>query len=66
MADAILAQMIDIEMEHMIWAGLIGVIGFFIRQELSKIHKDITHLNGKVDSNTIDIVKIKSKLNIQD
>lgn len=59
------AQVIDLELSHMIWAGLIGVIGFFLRNELSKIHKDIQKLDGKVDENTVDIAKIKTKLSIE-
>ena len=60
----ILSQMIDIELSHILWA-LVGIIGFFIRNELSKIHKDIQRLDGSVQRNTIDIEKIKTKLEIE-
>lgn len=59
-----LAQMIDLELSHVLWA-LVAVIGFFIRRELSKIHEDIKKLDDKVEVNTIDIVKIKAKLEIE-
>lgn len=60
----ILAQMIDVELSHVLWA-LVAVIGFFIKRELSKIHEDIKGLSERVESNTMDLVKVKSKLEIE-
>lgn len=59
-----LAQMIDLELSHILWL-LVAIIGFFIRQGLNKIHDDIKKLDGKVEANTIDIARIKQKLEIE-
>lgn len=63
-AYAVLAQMIDVELSHLLWA-LVAVIGYFIKRELSKIHDDIRVLSERVESNTMDLVKVKSKLEIE-
>lgn len=60
----ILGQMIDVELSHLLWA-LVAVVGFFIKRELSQIHNDIKALGEKVESNTMDLVKVKSKLEIE-
>lgn len=59
-----MAQMVDIELSHILWA-LVAVVGFFIRRELSKIHDDIKALREEVKVNTMDLVKVKSKLEIE-
>lgn len=67
-----LAQTIDIELSHMIWAAVITVVGFFLKRELKKIDDHISSFEVKVqkvddktDANTIDIVKIKGKLDLE-
>lgn len=64
MGAQILGQVLDIELSHLLWA-LVAVVGFFIKRELSKIHEDIKELSEKVEANTIDMVKVKSKLEIE-
>lgn len=60
----ILGQVLDIELSHLLWA-LVAVVGFFIKRELTKIHEDIKELSERVEANTIDMVKVKSKLEIE-
>ena len=55
------AQMIDLELSHFIWA-LIAVVAFFIRSELSKIHKFMEKSTSTLENHSTRITKIETKL----
>lgn len=56
--------MIDLELSHLLW-GLVAVICWFIRNELSKVNKELSRLDENVRRNTIEIEKIKTKLEVE-
>lgn len=53
------AQMLDLELSHFFWA-LIAVVAFFIRNELSKIHKFMEKSEVKTQSHDTRITKLEA------
>lgn len=65
-----LAQMIDFQLElsHFIW-GLIGIVLWFLRNEMSKVYKFMEKMDAKydridsrVDNHENRITKVETKL----
>ena len=54
------AQMIDLELSHFFW-GLIAVVLFFVRQELSKIHKFMERSDARHNDHETRLTRVETK-----
>ena len=55
------AQTVGLELSHFIW-GLIAVVLFFVRSELSKINKFMEKSTSTLENHGTRITKIETKL----
>lgn len=60
--DTILAQMIDLDLSHLVQAVIVGIIGFFLKG----IMDDIKEIKKSVQRHAISLARITTRLKIED